>query len=228
MTVPTAFPLITGPSWRPGRRTARENAESVAPVRTFREDAGVDDELEQLTAAFERFEATKRRADDRLAGYAAVKDRIAEIEATAQSPDRGVTVVAGPGGAVKDLRFTPQALQQGPSALAAAALSAMRVAVAAAARKQAAVVQEFVGDDMNVLDQVLQTQAELLGTTVEELRRQDEPEPGWGNQPPIGGTATPAAPSETPRAQPRRPAAGSDGPDEEGGGYGFQYDQRGF
>ena len=193
---------------------------------TIREDAAVDDELEQLTQAFERFEATKRRADDRLAGYAAVKDKIAEIEATAQSPDRGVTVIAGPGGAVKDLKFTPQALQQGPSALAAATLSTMRTAVAAAARKQAAVVQEFVGDDMNVLDQVLQTQAEMLGTTVEELRRQDEPEPGWADPAPIGGTETPAAPSESPRARPGRPAAGSD--EEDGGGYGFQYDQRGF
>ena len=185
------------------------------------------DPLEQLTQAFERFEATKKQADDRLAGYAAMKDQIAEIEATAQSPDRGVTVIAGPGGAVKDLRFTPQALQQGPNALAATTMSTLRTAVAAAARKQAKVVQEFVGDDMNVLDQVLRTQAEMLGTTVEELQQQDEPAPGWADPAPIAGTGTPAAPSDAPRARPGRPAAAKS-EDEDGGGFGFQYDQRDF
>ena len=80
-----------------------------------------------------------------------------------------MTVTAGPGGSVKNIEFTDRALQQSPQALSAAVMATLRTAVAAAARQQAAVVQEFVGDDMNVLDQVLQTQSEMLGVPVDQL-----------------------------------------------------------
>ncbi|SDN14441.1 YbaB/EbfC family nucleoid-associated protein, partial [Allokutzneria albata] len=127
------------------------------------------EEFDRLVEQFERFQENTRRAESRLADYDGMRERIADLEATAHSPGRDVTVTAGPGGSVKNIEFTDRALQQSPQALSATVMATLRTAVAAAARQQAAVVQEFVGDDMNVLDQVLQTQSEMLGVPVDQL-----------------------------------------------------------
>ncbi|MFB9905306.1 YbaB/EbfC family nucleoid-associated protein [Allokutzneria oryzae] len=127
------------------------------------------EEFDRLVEQFERFQEDSRRAEDRLARYDGMQQQIAALEATAHSPGREVTVTAGPGGAVTNIEFTDRALQQSPQALSATVMTTLRTAVAAAARQQAAVVQEFVGDDMNVLDQVLQTQSEMLGVPVDQL-----------------------------------------------------------
>jgi hypothetical protein len=70
-------------------------------------------------------------------------------------------------------------------------------------RQQAAVVQEFVGDDINVVDQVLETQAEMLGTSVDALR--DGTSRGWGAS----------------QGQGRQPL------DDDEEDFGFQYDEGG-
>jgi DNA-binding protein YbaB len=134
-------------------------------------------EFEHLVAEFERFQAGIRSADDRFAGLGAMQQELAELRASASSPDGGVTVVTGPGGAVLDVRFTEAGLAKGPQALSAAVLATLREAVGEAARRQALIVQEHVGDDLGLVDQVLETQATAFGTTVEELRAKlaDEP-----------------------------------------------------
>ncbi|MFB9683266.1 YbaB/EbfC family nucleoid-associated protein [Amycolatopsis plumensis] len=127
-------------------------------------------EFEHLVAEFERFQAGIRNADDRFAGLGTMRQQLTELRASAVSPDGGVTVVTGPGGAVLDVEFTEGALAKGPRALSAALLATLREAVGEAARRQAVIVEENMGDDLGLVDQVLETQAVAFGTTVEELR----------------------------------------------------------
>jgi DNA-binding protein YbaB len=127
-------------------------------------------EFDQLVAEFERFQSSIRDVDDRFAGVGAMRQELTELRASASSPDGGVTVVTGPGGAVLDVKFTDAALAKGPQALSAALLTTLREAVGEAARRQAVLVQEHLGDNLGLVDQVLETQAVVFGTTVEEMR----------------------------------------------------------
>jgi predicted RecB family endonuclease len=127
-------------------------------------------EFEQLLAEFERFQSRIRNVDDRFATIRDMQAELTALEATAGPPDRSVTVVAGPGGSVTDIRFTADAPRLSPQALSAAVMGTLRQAVAEAARTQVVIAEEHLGDDLHLIDQVLETQAELLGTSVEELR----------------------------------------------------------
>jgi DNA-binding protein YbaB len=127
-------------------------------------------EFDQLVAEFERFQSSIRNVDDRFAGLGAMRQELTELRASASSPDGGVTVVTGPGGAVLDVEFTDAALAKGPRALSAALMTTLREAVGEAARRQVVLVQEHLGDELGLVDRVLETQAEAFGTTVEELR----------------------------------------------------------
>ncbi|GAB3707694.1 hypothetical protein GCM10027598_11220 [Amycolatopsis oliviviridis] len=173
-------------------------------------------EFEQLVAEFEKFQSSIQNVDDRFANIGGMQDELSRLEATATSPDRAVTVVAGPGGAVMDVKFTEEALRQRPEALSAAVMSTIQQAVAESARKQAAIVEEHMGDDLNLVDQVLETQAELFGTTVEDLKaRMDEAAPTPPaveqsddySQRSVLRTDEP----EAPRPAPPAPSGGSDG-----------------
>lgn len=165
----------------------------------------------------------------KLGRYAAMKDEIARIQATATSPDRAVTVVAGPSGAVLDIRLSEHALRPGAArSLNGAMMSTLRLAVADAARQQAQVVQRYVGDRLNIVDRVMATQQELLGDKIEageqeqqRLAAQTRPpaEPAEGSvlrpvsQQPAPPPAAPPAPQPIPPAaqppaqppQPMRP-----------------------
>jgi DNA-binding protein YbaB len=160
----------------------------------------VSAEFDQLVAQFEQFQSKLKNVDEQFANLGQMQGEIADLEARASSPDRAVTVVAGPGGTIKDIQFTPQALRQPPHALSAAVMSTLQRAVAEAARKQAGIVEGHLGGDMHLMDQVLQTQAELFGTTPEELRASMEqpqtppPAPAGGQAPPFGRQAPPPAP----------------------------------
>lgn len=127
-------------------------------------------EFDQLVAEFEAFQARIHNVDDRFEQLAGMQGELESLEVSATSPDRSVTVVAGPGGSVRDVRLTEEAMHLGPQRLGATIMSTLQEAVADAARQQAAVVQEYVGGDAPVLDQVLETQSEVTGVPVEELR----------------------------------------------------------
>ncbi len=125
-------------------------------------------EFDQLVAEFEQFQAQIQNLDDRFSHLADMRDELATLEVTTTSPDHSITVVAGPGGAVRDIRFTEEALRLGAEQLSDLVMATLRDAVADAARQQAGIVQEYAGGP--VLDQVLETQSELLGVPVAELR----------------------------------------------------------
>ncbi|GAA1329532.1 YbaB/EbfC family nucleoid-associated protein [Saccharothrix algeriensis] len=149
---------------------------------------------------------------------------LAAMEVVASSPDRAVTVVAGPSGSIKDIRLADHAVRRPPQALAAALMATLRQAVAEAARRQAGIVENALGDDMRLTDQVLETQAQLFGVTPQELRAMTEqgPTPAGPSHggpshggpppvsppphgPPVTGPGSPRIPSAQP-APPRRPA----------------------
>lgn len=128
-------------------------------------------EFEQLLAQFEEFQSTIHRIDDQFGDLDAMQSQVADIEATATSGDHSVSVTAGPGGAVTDIRLTPEALKQRPDALAGIVLSTLQQAVADSARQQASLVDTHMGGDgIEVTERVMQTQAQLFGTTPERLR----------------------------------------------------------
>ncbi|QFU94008.1 YbaB/EbfC family nucleoid-associated protein [Amycolatopsis sp. YIM 10] len=137
-------------------------------------------EFDQLVAKFEEFQAGLKNVDDRLANIGDMQAEIGELEATASSPDRSVTVVAGPGGSVKEIRLTEEAMRQRPQALSAALMQTLQAAVAESARKQAVIVDAHMGGELGATERVLETQAELFGTTPEALRSklaEEEPAP---------------------------------------------------
>lgn len=170
-------------------------------------------EFDQLVAQFEQFQSKLKRVDEQFANVGQMQQELAEMEAVATSPDRSVTVVAGPSGSIKDIRLTDLAMRQSPQALSAALMSTVQRAVAEAARRQAGIVESALGDDMHLTDQVLETQAQLFGTTPEELRAsmeqqqaQQPPAPPRPQAPPPPlAPAPPPAPARRP-APPRRPA----------------------
>jgi DNA-binding protein YbaB len=111
--------------------------------------------------------AAKTGVDALVERYAGMKEEITAIRATASSSDQSVKVVAGPGGAVLDIQITEQAMQGGSAkTLSGSIMSALRLAVADGARQQAAVVQKYVGDRMNIVDRVMATQKEILGDKI--------------------------------------------------------------
>ncbi|MFD7656491.1 YbaB/EbfC family nucleoid-associated protein [Actinosynnema sp. NPDC059797] len=173
-------------------------------------------EFDQLVARFEQFQARLHRVDGQFAGIDEMQRELVALEAVATSPDRAVTVVAGPSGSIKDIRLTEQAMRRPPQALAAALMATLRQAVAEAARRQAGIVEHALGDDMRLTDQVLETQAQLFGVTPGELRAMTEQ--AGQNRPPAGpphsgpppmAPPPPGPPAANPgahRVPPRRPA----------------------
>lgn len=127
-------------------------------------------EFEQLVAQFEQFQSKIKKMDDQFANLGRLRSEIAELETRATSADGSLTVVAGPDGSIKDIQLTDKALDRQPQALSSVLLATIQEAVAEAARKQAGIVDEHMGGQLNTTDQVIETQAELFGTSPEELR----------------------------------------------------------
>ncbi|MGW6449982.1 YbaB/EbfC family nucleoid-associated protein [Lentzea sp. NPDC055074] len=176
-------------------------------------------EFDQLVAQFERFQAQMHQVDQQFSNLDEMQQQLTEMKAVATSADRAVTVVAGPSGTIKDIRLTDQAMRRPPHVLAAELMSTLQKAVAEAARRQAAIVESALGDDMHLKEQVLETQAQLFGMTTDELRRATADEvvpPAPAPSPPPNQMRPPAPPSPPPApsppplpnppASPRRPA----------------------
>lgn len=132
-------------------------------------------EFDQLVAEFEQFQAGLHNVDDRFEKLAGMRGELEALEVRATSADRAVTVVAGPGGAVTDIQVTEAGSDLTPQQLSSTIMATLREAVADAARKQAAIVQDYAGDEADVLGQVLETQSEVAGVPVEELREKVRP-----------------------------------------------------
>lgn len=144
----------------------------------------MSEQFDQLIARYEEFQSKIKRASEQFDNLEALQSDVRDIEATARSSDQSVTVTAGPGGGVTDIKFTAQALKQQPDELASTVLSTLQRAVADSARQQAGLVDTYMGDQgFDATDRVLETQAELFGTDKEELRSQlAETSPAHGQE----------------------------------------------
>lgn len=116
-------------------------------------------EMEALTAAEEKLKAIKQAAKARTRDFEGLREQLGQIRAIVHSPDGSVAVAAGAGGTVQDIRFSPQALALGPDGLRATVMATLRAATAQAARQQAQLTQQVVGDDLDVVGRVRSTQA---------------------------------------------------------------------
>ncbi len=127
-------------------------------------------EMDQLIAQFETFQAKVRQAEARFAEVGDMQERVAQVSTSVTSPDGTVTVVAGAGGTVTDLRLTAGAMHLEAGQLAQRIMATLRQAVAGAAQQQAGIVDEAFGDQLgfDVSGQVRQAQAEAFGTAAPE------------------------------------------------------------
>ena len=176
----------------------------------------------------------KSGIDSMVERYAGMKEEITAIRASSSSSDHSVTVVAGPGGAVLDIKITDAAMHGSAQALGGAIMSALRLAVADGARQQAAIVQRYVGDRLNIVERVMATQKEILGDKIqageeEEARlkaqqqaavddgrimrseplarptwQQPTPQPAPHSGPPAAAPGWQQPPAQTPRPRPRQ------------------------
>jgi DNA-binding protein YbaB len=132
--------------------------------------------MDQLIAQFENFQAKVRQAEARFAGVGDMQERIAQVATTVTSPSGEVTVVAGAGGTVTDLRLTAGAMHLEAGRLSAMIMKTMRQAVAGAVQQQAGIVDDAFGDAFgaNTSEQVREAQAEAFGTPGEEPASQQQ------------------------------------------------------
>ncbi|OLR94352.1 YbaB/EbfC family nucleoid-associated protein [Actinokineospora bangkokensis] len=117
-------------------------------------------ELDRLAAEFGKFQARIREAEARFDGVAAVQGELTALEVVATSPDRAVRVVAGAGGAVKDIQLGADAMRRPAQALAQTIMATLREAVAEAARRQAGIVDGAFGGGLGTTGLVERAQQE--------------------------------------------------------------------
>ncbi|TWP46354.1 YbaB/EbfC family nucleoid-associated protein [Lentzea tibetensis] len=115
----------------------------------------------------EAVEEAGRKAEQRLAGYQNMKEEMAQLRAAASSPDRAVTVVAGPGGSILNVEFRPEAMRLSPQALGRSVMTTLQLAVAQSARQSAEIVQRFTGDQIDIAARVNKVQEEIFGPAPE-------------------------------------------------------------
>jgi DNA-binding protein YbaB len=108
-----------------------------------------------------------RKAEQRIAGYQNMKEEMTTLRTAATSPDRTVTVVAGPGGSILSVEFRPEALRLSPQALSRAVTTTLQQAVAQSARASAELVQRYAGDQIDIAARVNKVQEEVFGPAPE-------------------------------------------------------------
>lgn len=117
------------------------------------------DSLVRRIEAIDTAAADNRR---RAEAYEQMTGELKDVQGEASSPDGAVTVIAGPGGEVKEIRFGDQIRAVAPPALAASVMHTIAAARAAAARQQAEVVRRGLGDT-ELLDRVLDSDQLVFG-----------------------------------------------------------------
>lgn len=120
---------------------------------------------ERLLRRIEAMDAAA--ADNRLRAenYQQMSSELKDVQGRATSPDGVVSVVAGPGGQIKEITFDDGVSSMAPHALSAAVLATVVQAQAEAARQQAQVVRDGLGDT-ELLDRVLDSDERLFGDRV--------------------------------------------------------------
>ncbi|MFD9888621.1 YbaB/EbfC family nucleoid-associated protein [Amycolatopsis sp. NPDC059027] len=163
--------------------------------------------MDELIAQFQNFQTKVRQAEARFAGVEDMQERIAQVENTVRSPDGNVTVTAGAGGTVTDLRLAAGATRLEAGQLAGIIMNTLRQAVAGAVQKQAGIVDDAFGDAFNVdvSAQVRQAQTEAFGAVAEPpAAQQQQHQPLQQPGTPAEGFASYQQPPQPQASPPRR------------------------
>jgi predicted component of type VI protein secretion system len=117
---------------------------------------------ERLLSRIEAIDRVSAENGRRTEVYAALGEELAAVTAEVTSPDGAVTVLAGAGGAITDVRFSGAIHSAQPRELSRSVLSVLSQAQAEAARKQAELVRSRLGSTEE-LEQVIAYDERLLG-----------------------------------------------------------------
>jgi DNA-binding protein YbaB len=117
---------------------------------------------ERLLSRIEAIDRISAENSARTEVYAALGEELQEVTAGITSPDGAVTVLAGAGGAISDVRFTGAIHSMQPQDLSRSVLSALSQAQAEAARKQAELVRSRLGSTEE-LERVIADDERILG-----------------------------------------------------------------
>lgn len=142
----------------------------------------MSDVAKQILARIEALDTAAADNELRTQSYQRMAEQLAAAEGKATSQDGMVTVVASANGEVRSVTFTEQIRNTSPQALSAQVVHTIAQARANAARQQAEVIRQEMGDT-ELLDRVLDADERLFG----DQRPQDPGPPPTvapGNAPP--------------------------------------------
>ncbi|SNR70731.1 YbaB/EbfC DNA-binding family protein [Haloechinothrix alba] len=141
-------------------------------------------EFDRLVAEFDKFKSKIQQLDSTFSTVDEMQEEVRSLEVSATAPDRSVTVTAGPGGSVTDLKLSNEAMRQQPASLAATIMATLQQAVAESAREEAGIVAAHMASSapFGSADQLLDAQSQALGTSKEDLRSQMGDSPTTGSR----------------------------------------------
>lgn len=119
-------------------------------------------EAERLTNRIEAIDTVALRNRERAESFERMTERLGQIEGSASSADGLVSVAASANGVVNAITFGERIRQTDPARLSQVVLGTIARARANAARAQAEVVREELGDT-ELLDQVLAQDERVFG-----------------------------------------------------------------
>jgi len=147
-------------------------------------------------------DAVRDRSRAQIARYQEIRAVLENLRVTAKSADSSVTVEMAAGGAIVDLRLTPQAMSKTPDTLASTILDTIRQGLAQVAERTAAEVEPLTGTRVDV--------ASIAAGRLPALGEQGTPP----TAPPVA-SADAAAPAVAPVEAAGAPAADPRFPSEE-------------
>ncbi|KAA5831882.1 YbaB/EbfC family nucleoid-associated protein [Saccharopolyspora hirsuta] len=160
-----------------------------------------------MSTASERIQAMMRRFEEQAQKASELQSAMQDMQGTASSQDRSVTVTVAASGAVLDLKLAPNAVRQSANDLQQQIMATIRQATANAAEKMNSAVAPILGDQYEQFQQAFNAQAPTL-----------KPQPD-DEAPTAGPAATPTAQREpspgpaTSKRQPQRSEAYDDDDD---------------
>lgn len=131
---------------------------------------------ERLLRRIEAIDTAAAENRQRAEAYAAMGEELKQVTGEATSLGGAVTVVAAPGGIVKDIVFTAAVSSTPPAELARSVRAAVTQAQAEVARKQAEIVRRGLGDT-ELLDRVLESDHRVFGAPARPAEAPPSPAP---------------------------------------------------
>lgn len=115
-----------------------------------------------MSAASERIQEMLRRFEEQAQKASELQSAVQNLQGTATSPDRSVTVTVAASGALMDLKLAPNAVRQSASALQQQIMATIREATATAAEQMNNAVAPILGDQYEQFQQAFNAQAPTL------------------------------------------------------------------